>query len=232
MNKMKILTTIEKMKSRFGISGAVLKWIAMISMFIDHYALIFMNHASDSAMYTFLRLGIGRLAFPIFAFFIAEGFVRTRNVKKYTLRLFLLALISEIPFDYAVFGGIYWQYQNIFFTLFTGLLVLWGVRNYEGKSILQFIFIALGLVAAEFLYFDYGAYGITVILFMYLLRKDRIIGGIALIILLFMQGAAPLALIPILLYNGTKGRQPKWLFYSMYPAHLALYYLIKQGFFQ
>ncbi|MFA7532979.1 MAG: TraX family protein, partial [Tissierellaceae bacterium] len=88
----------------------ILKLIALTSMIIDHYGAIFHG---DVILYRI----IGRLAFPIYAFLLVEGYFHTRNVKKYGLRLFIFALISEIPFDYAFYGGLSFVHQNIFFTL-------------------------------------------------------------------------------------------------------------------
>lgn len=136
-------------KGKRGISGSTIKIIAVLAMLIDHTAAavlvrqLFANGLReiaasgidaqqqwllDNAMlyfvYTIMR-AIGRLGFPIFCFLLVEGFQRTRNVKKYALRLGLFALISEIPFDLAIGGRLpLWGYQNVYFTLLLGLLAL------------------------------------------------------------------------------------------------------------
>lgn len=130
-----------------GISGSTLKLIAILTMFIDHAGatviLAIVNHPYITADASRLALWrdiyrisrqIGRIAFPIFCFLLVEGFVHTRNVKKYAARLFLFALISEIPFDLALKGN--WYYpdkQNVYFTLLIGLLVLWGISFFEQR---------------------------------------------------------------------------------------------------
>ena len=114
-------------------SGTTLKWIAVISMLIDHTAEVLINHNAAltdpiwAQIYVLMR-GIGRIAFPIYAFLLVEGFLHTRDVKKYLARMLTFAVVSEIPFDLAVFHTpFYWGYQNVFFTLFLGLLALAGI---------------------------------------------------------------------------------------------------------
>ena len=110
---------------RRGLSGSALKGIALVSMLIDHFAAVFYMGSVVYAgklfmpysMYIALRL-VGRLAFPLFTFLLAEGFRHTRSVEKYLLRLFLFGLLSEIPFDLAFRRTwMSWDYQNVFFTL-------------------------------------------------------------------------------------------------------------------
>ncbi|MBQ0002913.1 MAG: hypothetical protein KBT21_05190 [Treponema sp.] len=74
---------------------AVIKYIVIILMVLDHYAQYYLN--SNSNLYFFCRT-ISRLTGPTMAFFIAEGYYHTRNVKKYLLRLGIFAVISTIPF--------------------------------------------------------------------------------------------------------------------------------------
>lgn len=133
-----------------GISGSTVKIIAVAAMLIDHVAAALLTRiliqrglyeisaagdlnrimqwmTENAALYygmMFMRL-IGRLGFPIFCFLLVEGFQKTGNVKKYALRLGLFALISEIPFDLACSGKVLeFGYQNVYFTLFIGILTL------------------------------------------------------------------------------------------------------------
>ncbi|NLY49374.1 MAG: hypothetical protein GX059_10235 [Clostridiales bacterium] len=139
-------------------STFALKLLAIIVMAVDHVTAVFVPF--DSWLYLPGRL-IGRLAFPIFAFLLVEGFHHTRSVKKYLTRLGIFALISELPFDlafynshFSVFGGNiktdlpgmfsnpqlydtvvkrFLEYQNIFFTLFLGLSAIWLISEVEKK---------------------------------------------------------------------------------------------------
>ena len=101
------------------LSGTTLKWIAVISLLIDHTAEVLINHNAAltdpiwAQIYVLMR-GIGRIAFPIYAFLLVEGFLYTRDVKKYLARMLTFAVVSEIPFDLAVFHTpFYWGYQNV-----------------------------------------------------------------------------------------------------------------------
>ena len=217
------------------LDGTVLKLIACLSMFIDHLGAV-----CFSGMMGF-RI-IGRLAFPIYCFLLVEGAVHTRNMKKYILRMGIFALISEVPFDLAFYQRlVYMGHQNVFFTLGLGLLAIWflehPIEQLDIPNVLYklLVIIAAGLIA-EFFNTDYGFTGIAVICIFYYLRgQSQLKYPIAAILLAAMGGVevyAVLALIPILLYNGQRGRQTKVMqygFYIFYPAHLlliaALYHL-------
>lgn len=217
------------------LDGTVLKLIACLSMFIDHLGAV-----CFSGMMGF-RI-IGRLAFPIYCFLLVEGAVHTRNMKKYILRMGIFALISEVPFDLAFYHRlVYMGHQNVFFTLGLGLLAIWflehPIEQLDIPDVLYklLVIIAAGLIA-EFFNTDYGFTGIAVICIFYYLRgQPQLKYPIAVILLAAMGGVevyAVLALIPILLYNGQRGRQTKVMqygFYIFYPTHLlliaALYHL-------
>ena len=93
-----------------GINTFTLKLIAILSMTIDHIGYLLFPKV------TLLRI-VGRIAFPIFAYLIAEGFVHTGDVKKYLLRLGIFAILSEIPYDLVISGNVLdLEQQNIFFT--------------------------------------------------------------------------------------------------------------------
>lgn len=231
-------------RNNFGISGSTLKLIAIITMLVDHTGATviraILRHPAVTAspelrmlwqdIYNISR-DIGRIAFPIFCFLIVEGFLHTRNVKKYAMRLFLFALISEIPYDIALKGS--WYYpdkQNVYFTLLIGLLVLMGIafltRGMTQHVFLAILPIALGMWLANFIDTDYNFKGVFLIAILYLLQSNRLY--------LCMSGAAavawelpaPVGFLPVYLYNGTRGRQMKYFFYWFYPVHLMVLYVI------
>ncbi len=210
-------------------SNSSLKIIACLTMLIDHIGAILYPDMS------LLRM-IGRLSFPIFAFLVAEGFHHTHNIKKYGIRLGIFALISEIPYDLAFRGNLIDFYrQNIFFTLFLGLVCLWLYQRYRThQSMVGMIAIFLTGALSVLLRTDYSIYGIAMIFLFYFFRDRRILAcGSASIINFTMgsaiQGLAILAMPFILAYNGKKGMNLKYLFYGFYPVHLILLYIIHKA---
>lgn len=225
----------QELYSNGGINGATLKWLAIITMLIDHLASGFLYDYNFVVPYDLLgvydvmRL-IGRLAFPIFAFLVVQGYQHTSNLERYLRNLFLFALISEIPFDLAFHDAFFYlKHQNIFFTLFAGVL---AVASYEHLSkkhhfisrILPYFGLAL---LAELFFFDYGFYGVTLIFGLGILRDKKIPQTIFGVLMGLMQRTAPLAFIPIWFYNGKRGKQNKWLFYLFYPTHILLIYFLR-----
>ena len=232
----------KRLETKKGISGSVLKWVAVVSMFIDHCTAVLVEGSWDVGIravsyeqYLVLR-GIGRLAFPIYCFLLAEGLLHTRNVKKYLLRLGIFALLSDIPFDLAFRRSfLAWDYQNVFFTLFFGLLglSLWRLltekkdfRAAWWRQLLGLLCIAAMALVAELCHTDYGWQGVTVISLMYLLCTQPALRDLGSFAVLYFSSPLELAALPDLLlfrlYNGARGRQSKYFFYIFYPAHLLL----------
>lgn len=235
----------------FGLTGNALKLIAVISMMIDHIAAALLPviiENPDAALNIFdymssdqlMRLAnafriIGRLAFPIFMYLLVQGFLHTGDRKKYAVRLLLFAFISEIPFDLAFFGTpFYFGHQNIYFTLVIGLIVLMLLERYETVPIKQMAALLAGCIAALVLRTDYDMGGVLMMAALYLLRDDKIkmavIGGVLAYLnnsgMAYMGIGAVLAFVPIVLYNGDRGRiNLKYFFYWFYPVHLVILYL-------
>ena len=160
-----------------------LKIIAIISMFIDHLGYAWFKRTTGMNL-------IGRLAFPIFAFQISEGYIHTNNLKKYFLRLFIFALISQIPF--LLFRSTFTTEfsLNIFFTLFFGLFTIFLydkltnnsfslMKNIKIDAFFKHFFAILCLliigILAEVAKFDYGFYGILIIFTFYVFRNIKIL---------------------------------------------------------
>lgn len=238
------------MQEKKGLSGSTLKMIAIITMFIDHIGAVIvermlltgntgtLTYEQAYKLDTILR-SIGRLGFPLFCFLLVEGFIHTKHVGKYALRLLLFSIISEIPFNLA-FSGLVWYsgYQNVFFTLLIGLLTMWGCQLIEEKlslnaglqMLLKIPVILVGYYIAEFLRTDYAGLGVICIMVLYLFRQNRIIQAIAGAVAFMWEIPAPLAFVPVAFYNGKRGWKMKYFFYIFYPAHLIVLYLIAYFF--
>ena len=197
-----------------------LKMLGFIFMFIDHIGIMFYPH-------TLIFRLLGRLAFPIFAYQLANGFFYTSNINRYLVRLWVLALISQIPFTLC--------FQttdlNIFFTLFLSLLLLKKIKKKK------YIWIPMVLISSNLLRIDYGIYGvITVLIFAYF-KSNKVVITTLLLILNFLymflhnnpiQIFSMFSLIFIFLeaYLPTVKFNNKAL-YFVYPIHLIVLLFIK-----
>ena len=199
-------------------TGFQLKLLAMLAMTADHIGAVFFPEIP-------LLRWIGRLAMPVLCFFIGEGLRHTRSPRRYLLRLTGFALLSELPFDLAFYGGIEWGHQNVYFTLALGLLALWAIQSRGMEGWLLALAAAL---AAELLGCDYGMYGVLLILLLdrfHSARSEQLAAAALLNLAFFGLQTQTLSLIalPLLwLYNGKRGRDDRRLFYLYYPAHLCV----------
>ena len=252
------------------LSGTTLKWIAVISMLIDHTAEVLINHNAAltdpiwAQIYVLMR-GIGRIAFFLACCFRNQNYNNGRvyffhyihynfllyklslrvhliPVKKYLVRMLTFAVVSEIPFDLAVFHTpFYWGYQNVFFALFLGLLALAGENvvhqssgMFAGAGLWKQAFVLILCVGtAQLINCDYGAFGVFFIILLYMTRYDKktqtVLGAISLI----WELPGILAFIPIRLYNGTRGRcGNRYFFYAFYPAHLLALWVVGRFIFK
>ena len=210
-----------------GFTGNQLKMIAFILMLCDHIGYMLIENGvlyGQNPIYWNLALQtvtgqhwyilaqilrfLGRLSFPIFAFLTAEGYAHTKNAWKYILRLAFFAALSEVPFDLAVKGTVYYpDYQNVLITLLLGVLGLTLGERFGRKRIV-----------------------VLLIVVMHELRADKKLSTIAGVVIsaaesISYSGVAALAFGPIWLYNGKRGEMPmKYFFYIGYPLHLLLFW--------
>lgn len=212
----------------------ILKLIACVTMVIDHirYAIPF----SENIITNYF----GRIAFPLFAFLITEGYSHTKDLKKYYKRLFIFGIISQIPF--MLFRTLVgeWEMLNIMFTLILGLSAITIYDKFEKKYLsipICFIIICLG----ELLNVDYGWFGVATVFVIYIFKSKKInlfISYFVLLIVYFYSRNMLMLhqtyilyfvfyLIPaifMILYNGEKGRSMKYFFYWFYPLHMLVIY--------
>lgn len=214
------------------LSGSALKSIALLSMTVDHLACYLMeeNILAYEAMRCF-----GRIAFPVFALLVAEGFSHTRNRWRYLLSLLLFAVISEIPW-YLLNGAN--GTHNVMFTLSMGVAALAMFESMQEHRLLAMDTFLLWASAAYLTGMDYGWRGILMITFFYMFRRSSF--GInkcyhpTMLQILFtfplmshygITGAL-IACLVILLYDGScgfvHGKVMKYAFYAYYPLHLGI----------
>lgn len=223
------------------LSGSALKIIAVLSMVIDHCAYFLIEHGTP--LYGVMRC-FGRIAFPVFAFLIAEGFAHTRNRTRYFLTILGFAIISEIP--WFLLNG-YDGTHNVMFTLAIGVAALTVFDRLCEHRPLCVIVISLLLALSYWTGVDYDWRGVLMIVLFYMLRRQtiepwsdrndicfpsqavrQIIFTFPLMMHYGMAGAI-LASLVIFLYDGTRGHikgvVAKYSFYTFYPFHLLLFYI-------
>lgn len=195
-----------------------LKILACTSMFLDHvkYYVDFEN---------VFTIFIGRLAFPIYTFLITEGFLHTKDLKKYCIRLFVFALISQLPFYIFISQISTGTTFNVFFTLLFGLLAIISYNHFD--NILLKLFIPISLMAiAKNLHFDYGAYGVLLVLIFSIFKKNKIAMSISFILLTIIKFGNifvnPFKIGTLLLFLGTCSALIPILFYNRKTSDLKL----------
>lgn len=223
-----------KPSPHWGLTGNQLKILALICMTADHVGLQLLPGMP------FLRL-VGRLAFPIYGWMIAEGCRYTRSRKRYFLRLAGLAAVCQAAYFFAM-GSLY---QCVLVTFSLSLVLIWGIDRVKGQPNAGNILLLSLLLGAAWLLsvylpehtatdfaLDYGFWGVFLPVAVYLGRTkgERLALCAADLTLLALslggiQWLALLALLPMALYTGQKGRgKLGTLFYLYYPAHLLVIY--------
>ena len=225
-----------------NVSGSALKLLAVFSMLVDHVGMFLCrNHevfmqtlctvGSREVTPYFLMRALGRLAFPIFAFLLVEGFVYTRNRFKYGRNLLIFALISEIPWNLIHTGTCHHPGQNVFFTLFIGYMGLCCLSYWKEDAVKKAIGLLLLLAVSFKFHADYGYRGFGFILMLYVLRSQMLLKSVIGCCMLPGAWLPGLAFIPINLYNGERGFIQgtvwKYCFYAFYPVHLLVLYWIR-----
>ena len=242
------MTSERRTRTSSGLlSASALRVLAMTCMLLDHmWATVVPGN--------FWMTCVGRLAFPLYAFQLSEGFFHTADRRRYALRLLGLAFVSEVPFDLVQFSTPFFPFhQNTVFTLLLGLWAISGLDRARRERTPRRIVLGLLTLAAACLlggigFVDYGVMGVLTVVMFYLLRDFPLarlaqLAAMVLLNIVFfkgqtipllgfdfpIQGFAVLALVPIWLYSGKKGFGGKgfqWTAYLFYPIHLLVLYLL------
>lgn len=222
---------------RKGIPQEALKILACITMLIDHVG---------ATMYpgnTTLRI-IGRIAFPIYCFLLAEGVHYTKSPAKYALRLAIGVLLAEIPFDLALKYKFTWEHQSVMVTLLMGFVAVELIEMTE-IDILKLAIAAVFSFGAQYFHTDYGGWGVLLVIMFSQTRGNFWMQTVMLFAIAAAMNSARImvfgrrvaielfavaAMIPIGLYSGKKVTSSKfvqWGFFLFYPVHLTVLYLIR-----
>ena len=237
------------MSGRF--TSEKLKILAMGTMFLDHAAasIIFgsgLNQVSPLVenIGIAMRL-VGRMAFPLYAFLLVQGFLWTRDWNRYVARIALFALVSEVPFNLMLTGEMWYsRAQNTIVTLLLGLICMkmletlekqFGKADIGGKClglVLAFWSVVATMFTTEMLSSDYGAMGLLLIVVLYVFRyrpAEQTAAGCVVLALIYGFGVevlfAWIAFFFISRYNGERGRKLGLVPYVFYPVHLLLVWL-------
>lgn len=242
-----------KIINKVKLSSDILKAIACLLMFIDHFAFgviyqYLMNNMMSIDPETYTKINkcydimrnFGRMAFPIYAFLLVEGFFHTRSVLKYALRLAVTAAITEVIFDLALYRqSFYKDHQSVMVTLLISLLAIWGidyVNKIMGlsvylKAILILCISAAAMQIGQITLCDYKWHGVLSVILIYLLHEMRpaalLVGAAS----FSWEKFAPISFFILYFYDENKKPNPalKYVFYLFYPVHLLIIYLIGRG---
>jgi len=234
-------------KGQLPLNAVWLRLLALACMLLDHlWATVVPGN--------WWMTCVGRMAFPIFAFQVVEGYYHTSDLRRYMRRLLIFGLISEIPFN-LMLGG-FWLYpfhQNVMFTLLFGLLAVRSLENAcqrpdTGGKLRSGLMLLVWLGLSAITLVDYGIHGVLMVLLFAVSRRVPfaklfqlagmvvinwfLMKGLQLQVwnwMLPVQGFAVLALVPIWLYNGEKGPRNQVIQYGsylFYPAHMLILGLV------
>ena len=195
------------------LSGAQLKYIAFLSMLIDHVNKALIYPILDGGL--LLEISdffdvIGRIAFPLFAFFIVEGFFKTKSRKKYLANLLMFAVISI------------WIIDILKSKLKNKPSILWYFSSVVLILISSFISMQFGL--------DYEHYSIIIVYLFYIFYNNLVIGCALGYLTLIKTLWSILGFGLVLTYNGKRGNQNKIINYWFYPVHLLILGILRMYF--
>ena len=217
-------------------SGAQLKYIAFLSMLADHVnkALIYPFLSGEGILQRISDAFdiLGRIAFPLFAFFLVEGFFKTGNRKKYLASLVIFGIISKIPFDMAL-SGVFFEpnSNNIMFTLALMLITIWTIDILKEKMQnmskytwypVSFVIVGIMCIISMVTGLDYEYHAIMIGYLFYIFYNKRVFAIFLGYLAIFKEVWSLLGFSLILTYNGKRGKQNKLFNYCFYPGHLLI----------
>lgn len=222
-------------------NGAQLKYMAFLSMLLDHVNNSMITPYLDGKgllLHVSNLLSIlGRVAFPLFMFFLVEGFFKTRSRKKYLINLLIFGILSEVPFDLFTSRELFNEnWNNIMFTLALSLITIWIVDEMKGRLAKKskalwygasVLVVAVMCAVAMFFSLDYDYHAIIVAYLFYLFYEKPLYGAALGYLSIIKELYSVLGFAATLTYNGERGKQYKWLNYAFYPVHLLILGLLR-----
>lgn len=247
-------------KMKFGLTANVLKLIAIVSMTIDHVAWTIFPGFSMHPVAIFMHI-LGRIACPVFCFFMVQGYIHTRNFKKYFTRILIFAVISHVPYVLSSFNYVD-AYSLIpgYYGIFNQTSVLWGLAcgllliKVDDSNLKWFYKLILSVLICLISFpADWSCVAPLIIFFMWAYRdnfKKQMVAMVLMVVSYFivymlalnivyavLQFGVVLAIPLLWLYNGKRGGSDKfnkfmkWFFYAYYPLHLLIIYIFTSVIF-
>lgn len=188
--------------------------------------------AEDSRLMTWAGVGsvmqlVGGLALPIFAFLLVEGFLNTSDYKKYLMSMVLFALISEVPYDFAMSGRLWdWSGQNAMTGMCISLLMLYFLRMFQERKgfergVIQAVIVVCAVIWAALFRVQYGLCTVLLTAIFYIFYARNVLKTVLGIIVSLLYVTGPLSFYGIWCYTGERrDRLPKYAYYAFYPLML------------
>lgn len=233
-------------------SGTALKWLGFAFVCMGSFSVAILQRgimglgsdATAQAMYEAMApeggmMGPGTaavfcslaavLAIPIYVHFLCQGFLHTKDIKRYILRLFACALVSEIPYDLAMSGRLLdLSVQNPLWALALGAAMLeicrmWKTESGVGGLVFRTVVVGAAMAWALLLRVQMGVLLLLLIALFHFARERKTLLYLGSIALTMLQFPSPLGLLFITYYDGTPVKGSRRLFYALYPAQLLLF---------
>ncbi len=242
-----------KTETTYGLNRDVIKYIAMLTMLLNHISHVCLESGTFLAA---LFEDVGYFTAPVMCWFLVEGYQYTRSKKNYAVRLFLFAVLSEIPFCLAFsYGdGFYFVGLNMLFTLFFCFLILAAqekIKNLFLRILVQILLVLVTsicdwpiMAAIYTIMFSHAcqskkkaavSFGAAALIFAFFLYQNNLFlyseAEAALRAICGSLGVVAAGVTVLCFYNGKRaeyGRTfSKWFFYLFYPVHLLILGLLR-----